>query len=773
MSENGRDTEAVGRAPQTGGDEPDLFGVAAALNPRTVSPEPDAGEVRLYGEITRLVFASEDGSFSVIRVADAKGSEETVVGSFGGAFVGQGIEVWGKWEKHPEHGRRLRATRFKFTLPVTADGIRRYLASGLIPGIGPKKAEQIVARFGDKTLDVLDNYSARLTEIPGFGKKTLELVRKAWREHADRREVAVFFQGLGISLAYCNRIYRQFGNEALSVVRNDPYRLAAEVDGIGFLKADVFAKSLGIGHDDAKRLRAGVSYSLSQLQQAGHVCYPLEDFLKYAADLLKVGLEEAKRGLDLACEAGWAAVDAVEMEPGAPRVELVYDASMLAAERELSVLLPRLSLAPVHKGARMDDKPTGGRVSFNAEQLAAVDNARRSPLSVITGGPGVGKTTVVGEIVRRAQAAHLRVYLAAPTGRAAKRLGESTSRHATTIHRLLKWEPAKRAFVYNQFRKLPADLLVVDEISMLDIQLALSLFRAIPVGATVVLVGDADQLPSVGPGDVLNCVIASGVCPVTRLATIYRQDKASRIIPNAHSVNKGFMPDLEPVAKDRLGDFYWIEQDDPGKVSDDIVKMVTERIPKRFGLNPFDDIQVLTPMNRGPCGTMSLNEALQRAVNHGPKPQFSHGGRVFKSGDKVMQTANNYDKGVYNGDIGKIFNIDQKERRFTVRFDIGLVEYDFTEADELVLAYAVTIHKSQGSEFPAVVAPLLTSHYIMLRRNLLYTAMTRAKRLLILIGSRRAVGMAVRNAQAETRHTALARRIRANMGEGLPRRGQR
>ena len=720
---------------------------------------------KISGEIVRVVFVSEDETYSVIRIKSENGQIHTVVGSFSGAFEGQGIVVKGKWENHKEHGRQFRAGKFSFTLPVTSEGIEKYLSSGLIPGIGPKKAEMIVACFKEKTLDILDNHSARLLEIPGFGKKTLKTVRKSWLEHADKREIIVYFQGLGISLAYCQKIYKRFASEALNVVKNNPYKLADEVTGIGFLKADNIAKNLGIQHNDDKRLRAGIRYSLRQLSQAGHVCYPEREFLEYTAELLDVEYSESERGLHLACQNKTAVIDTVNLEENIPS-RLIYSTNLFLAERELADIIPRLSNYSHHKGAilRKFKNRNSGNIVLNKEQFTAVNNVASSSISIITGGPGVGKTTVVSEIVNKAKLANLKISLAAPTGRAAKRLSESTNIPASTIHRLLKWEPIEKSFVFNRDNKLFTDILVIDEVSMLDVQLAVALFKAIAPGTTIILVGDSDQLPSVGPGNILHDIINSSICPVTKLIQIYRQDSDSKIIPNAHAVNSGRMIDLStPKNSNILHDFYWIEQEDTVKAAELIVKMVKERIPKRFGFHPFRDIQILSPMRKGECGTNKLNELVQSAINPGPCPQFAVGNRVFKAGDKVMQISNNYDKKVFNGDIGFVHHINIKDKLFSVRYDEVIVPYEFSEAEQLMLAYAVTIHKSQGSEFPAVIVPCLTSHFIMLQRNLIYTAITRAKKLLILIGSKKALAIAINNFRLEPRFSAFLPRLQANM----------
>ena len=720
-------------------------------------------EQTIKGEIKRVVYASEDGMYTVLRVLDGNNRTHTVIGNIAGSYEGQGIEVTGTWQNHKEHGRQFKALSFKFVLPTSPEGIKRYLASGLIHGIGPKLADCIVDRFGPETLNILDNFSARLTEVPGFGKKRLDMVRKAWAEHAQERDIFIFLQSLGISLAYCRRIYKCYGDQTPAYVRDNPYRLAEEVDGIGFIMSDKVATMLGITGNDIKRLSAGVVYTLNRLAEKGHVCYPKEDFIQYTADLLEVELDEAQAGLTAAVSEGMATIDFVVEGSNPTTSEMVYKTTLCTAEKELAFLVNRLSRVQSHRGQLTLNVDTKSYIKLSDEQRTAIHSVGHYPLTIITGGPGVGKTTVVGDIVRRANLAKLKVYLAAPTGRAAKRLGESCRRTAMTIHRMLKWEPIKRSFVYNSKRPLRCDVLIIDEVSMLDIQLALFLFRAIAPGTTVVLVGDSDQLPSVGPGTVLMDLILSGKAHVTHLSHIYRQGAGSKIITNAHAVNSGRLPDLTPVPKEVLSDFYWIEQDDPELVVETIGKMVKTRIPQRFKFDPMRDIQVLTPMNRGSCGTKLLNEQLQIALNpdSGKKPFFIFGEKKFRSGDRVMQIRNNYDKGVFNGDMGRLIYIDHSNKTFKIAFDgNNTVEYDYVEADQIVLAYAITVHKSQGSEFPVVIFPVLTQHYILLQKNLLYTGMTRAKKLLIIIGNRRALSMAVNNIRQEPRFSLLRARLK-------------
>ena len=705
----------------------------------------------LRGEITRVIYENEDGHFSIIRIADAQGVEHTVVGNFSGIFEGQNLEVTGKFETHKEFGTQLRAEHFRFLLPSTREGIIKYLSSGMIEGIGPKNAENIVNHFGAKTLEILDYYSVRLKEVPGIGKKRASQISAAWKAQSSRREIFIFLQGLGISSLYCQKLYKEYGAKTAEVVKANPFRLADEIDGIGFLMADNIASSLGIAQVDPQRLAAGTLYTLNQLTVSGHCCYPIKEFTDKCAETLRIEAETADKGVTEAMRQGF-----IRIEKG-----MAYSVNLLRAETELPKYIYGLGSCKGHPGLKMAKIRPLETLHLTEEQTQAVERVGQYPLNIITGGPGVGKTTVIHEVVRRALAAKLKVYLAAPTGRAAKRMSEATDFPAKTIHRMLKWEPAEHKFAYNDDHKLPCDLLIVDEISMLDITLAMSLFRAVNFGTSVLLVGDADQLPSVGPGKVLHSFLRSGMFAVTQLTQIFRQGAGSRIIFNAHRVNHGKLPEKSDDTR-KLTDFYWIEQDDPDKVLDLIIRLQTERIPKRFGFDPVRDVQVLTPMNRGSCGTRSINDCLQHILNSGHKAQFKVGDRVFKAGDRVMQISNNYDKNVFNGDMGRIGNIDAKDKVFSIYYGGSrVVNYEFTEVDQLTLAYAVTIHKSQGSEFPVVIMPMLNQHYMLLQRNLLYTGMTRAKKLLILIGGTKSIGMAVRNTRLEPRFTQLTERLTA------------
>ena len=719
-------------------------------------------ERALAGEVLSILFTSDSKEFAVLRLRDKAGSEHVLVGPMADAYEGQDIEAHGRWEEHKQYGKRFRVSHYRGLMPSTEEGIRRYLASGVVPGIGPKLADRIVDHFGADTLKVIEHYSARLTEVPGFGKRRLQDIREAWTDQADKRDVFIFLQGIGITPAYCERIYRRYGPQCPDVVRGNPYRLANEIRGIGFKMADAVAARLEIERDNPFRLGCGVAYALKRLaDQQGHTCYPADRLVESASHLLEVPTEVAGEGLRRALADGVAVADD---EGRQDDPHWIYPADLYWAEQGMARKLQTM-LAQPPPPAPAEGPPVSNQWhKFNEARQRAVAAAFESPVSIITGGPGVGKTTVTREVVHWGRQLGLTLALAAPTGRAAKRLSESSRAKAKTIHRLLRWEPDKQAFYHNENNPLPADLLIIDEVSMLDMMLGWQLFRALQPTTRVVLVGDHDQLPSVGPGSVLRELIHCEQLSVTNLTEVYRQEANSRIIHSAHAVNSGAMPDIDDrPGPNELRDFYWIDQDDADKAVDIIARMVGERIPERFEFSALDDIQVLAPMNRGVCGAVNLNQRLQQTLNPpgvAAGNEFKHGETVFRVGDRVMQVVNNYDHHIFNGDPGRIHAVYQSDRRFTVLFDSGSVDYSFEEADQLRLAYAITIHKSQGSEFPVVIVPLLTQHYMMLRRNLLYTAMTRAERLLILVGSRQAMAMAVRNVNEAPRYSRLGWRLR-------------
>jgi exodeoxyribonuclease V alpha subunit len=713
--------------------------------------EQAATESRITGEVLRIVFANDDGSYTVLKLIDDHGNEITAVGSLDNIVEGQFLEAVGKWHTHKTHGREFRVNSFRVVLPKTEDGIQRYLASAALPGVGPKLAERIVSHFGTDTVNILDHYSKRLSEVPGLGSKKIESIIAAWHAHRSQSEQHIFLQGLGLTANSCQRLIHEYGNQTADVVRENPYRLIAEVRGIGFISADRIARQAGIDHRSPLRLAAGVLYTLDKLSENGHTCYPRPQILQAVAETLEVEPPDAEKGLQETLLDGRAAT--VVTRPGFEQAEYVYKRRMFINETFVAKTVCQL----LHATGSHRAKPlkTSHFDTLNPQQRQAFEAAFHSPISIITGGPGVGKTTVVGQIVEGITLNKCRLKLAAPTGRAAKRLSETSALQASTIHRMLKWDPANGTFVYNQDRPLKCDFLIIDEVSMVDTELARHLFAAIRPGTHIILVGDRDQLPSVGPGSILQDLIHCELIPVTELTQVYRQKAGSRIILNAHALNRGKMPNLMPAPKDQKADFYWIEQDDPERVAEMIGEMVADRIPTRFQLDPLQDIQVLTPMNRGNCGTWALNQLIQDQLNGDQTEQFFTGHRYFKRHDRVMQVVNNYDKGVFNGEQGIVQSVASETKTFDVLFQTGLVSYNWDEADQLKLAYAVTVHKSQGNEFPAVVLPVLTQHYVMLQRNLIYTAMTRAKQLLIMIGTRKALSIAIRNNRPTQRHTLL------------------
>lgn len=719
------------------------------------APAPDA----LAGYVERVTYRNDDSGFSVIKVhARGHRGEVAVIGTVADVNPGEWIEAKGEWQVDPRHGRQFRAAEIRLTEPDSLEGIEKYLGSGLIHGIGPVYAKKLVERFGRDVFDVIEKRSAQLMEVGGIGPTRRDRIRTAWAEQRAVRDIMAFLFSHGVSPARAHRIYKKYGDRAIQTVRMDPYCLARDIHGVGFLSADRIAERLGIARDSALRARAGVEYTLGELTGEGHCAYPRDALIARTAEILGVG--EAL--VETALAEGIADKRLVE-RAGPEAVPLIYLAPLDLAERELARRLRWLAGGGHPLGGVDPDRAVAWvesriRLQLAPAQREALRAAMTAKVLVITGGPGVGKTTLVQAIVKVFRARKLRVTLCAPTGRAAKRLAESTGTEAKTIHRLLAYDPASNGFRHTAERPLDTDAVVVDESSMLDVTLACQLVRAVPRRAALILVGDVDQLPSVGPGMVLRDVIESGAIPVQRLTQVFRQAARSHIVENAHRINEGQMPHIPEVGRDEKTDFYFVEAAEPPQVLDALVRMVRERIPKRFGLDRMDAIQVLTPMQRGELGARNLNTVLQAALNP-DGPSVEKYGTVFRTGDKVMQIENNYDKDVFNGDIGRILEVRDVERELRVRFDDRTVVYTFPELDELVLSYAITIHKSQGSEYPCVVIPIHTQHYVMLQRNLLYTAVTRGRKLVVLIGSPRAVGIAVNRAGAGRRVTLLRERL--------------
>ncbi|GLV77937.1 SF1B family DNA helicase RecD2 [Streptomyces hygroscopicus] len=724
------------------------------------------------GVLERITYANEENGYTVARVDTGRGSGDllTVVGSLLGAQPGESLRMEGRWGSHPQYGKQFTVENYQTVLPATVQGIRRYLGSGLIKGIGPRIADRITEHFGIDTLDVIEQEPERLIEVPGLGPKRTKMIAAAWEEQKAIKEVMVFLQGVGVSTSIAVRIYKKYGDASISVVKNEPYRLAADVWGIGFLTADKIAQSVGIPHDSPARVKAGLQYALSQSADQGHCYLPEERLIADAVKLLQVdtGLVIDCLG-ELAAEEEGVVREPVPGPEGGEPVSAVYLVPFHRAEISLAGQLLRLLRTEEDRLPAFHDVDWDKALGWLArrtgadlapEQSQAVRLALTEKVAVLTGGPGCGKSFTVRSVVELARAKKAKVVLAAPTGRAAKRLSELTGAEASTVHRLLELKPGGDA-AYDRDRPLDADLVVVDEASMLDLLLANKLVKAVPPGAHLLFVGDVDQLPSVGAGEVLRDLLAPGSpVPAVRLTRIFRQAQQSGVVTNAHRINEG----VPPVTQG-LSDFFLFVEDDTEEAGRLTVDVAARRIPAKFGLDPRRDVQVLAPMHRGPAGAGTLNGLLQQAITPA-RPDLAErrfGGRVFRVGDKVTQIRNNYEKGangVFNGTVGVVTSLDTDEQRLTVRTDEDEeVPYDFDELDELAHAYAVTIHRSQGSEYPAVVIPVTTGAWMMLQRNLLYTAVTRAKRLVVLVGSRRALGQAVRTVSAGRRCTALDHRL--------------
>ena len=714
----------------------------------------------LSGSIERVTFHSDESGFCVLRVK-VRGQRDlvTVVGSAASVSAGEYIECEGIWVNDRKHGLQFRALSLRVIPPSTLDGIEKYLGSGMVKGIGPHFARKLVGAFGERVFDVIEDNPNRLLELEGIGPKRKERVTSAWAEQKVIREIMVFLQSHGVGTARAVRIYKTYGEEAVDKVRENPYRLALDIHGIGFKTADAIAGKLGIPHDSLIRAQAGVRHVLQEIAGNGHCAAYREQLAQSSCKLLEIPAPV----IDQAIAAELAEENLVEEEvEGKPALFLT---PLQRAERGIALSIERLQRHPPVWG---DIDAEGAipwveqhtRLELSNSQREAVAAAINGKVTIITGGPGVGKTTVVNSILRILRAKGVSVLLCAPTGRAAKRLAESTRWEAKTIHRLLEFDPQIMGFKRDQYAPLEAELVVVDEVSMVDVALMNQLLRAVPNQAAVLLVGDVDQLPSVGPGAVLADLIGSGAVPTARLTEIFRQAARSRIVVNAHRINQGRMPE-RPDRQGPESDFYLIECETPELIHDRLLQVVTERIPKRFGFHPVNDIQVLTPMNRGGLGARSLNVELQQQLNPNAHPTITRFGWTYAPGDKVIQTVNNYDKEVFNGDIGRVERIDEEEGLVLIRVDGRLVEYELGELDEVSLAYATTVHKSQGSEYPAVVIPLSTQHYTLLERNLLYTAVTRGKRLVVLIAQTKALGMAVKREMSIKRLTNLRQRLQA------------
>lgn len=724
----------------------------------------------LEGTVERIIYSNDENHYTVAQLAPEtahRAEPVTIVGNLAALNIGETVRAQGRWVTHKQFGRQFAVEKFESVLPRTVRGIKKYLASGLIQGIGETFADRIVEKFGEQTFDVIDHFSARLREVEGIGQERARRIKEAWAAQKSVRDIMIFLQGHGIGSAHAAKIYKQYGENAIAVVRENPYQLAKDITGIGFKTADGIAAKLGIASDSIHRLKAGVLHCLDEATGNGDTCLPREELTAAATQLLEAEIAPIENAINLLALGGDVIVED----------EFAYLTALCRCERGVAAKINELSGArlelpaiDVDKALTWVQQKTG--VELAAAQQHAIRRALTSKISVITGGPGVGKTTIINSVVKILQAKECKVLLAAPTGRAAKRMSEATDSPAQTIHRLLKYEPHESGFSHNERRPLQGDMIIIDETSMLDIVLAYHLLKAIPLTASLVFVGDVDQLPSVGPGNFLRDLIESDAVPVVRLTEIFRQAKDSFIITNAHRVNRGEMPVVAASVPDAgkggaagtaaaTADFFFIEEENPERVLTTIKALAAERIPKKFAFDTMRDVQVLTPMHKGLCGSENLNRELQATLNP-TGPSIQRFSRTYRVGDRVMQIRNNYDKDVFNGDLGHVKRIDLVEQQVIVEIDDREIPYEFTDMDEMLPAYAISVHKSQGNEYPCVIVPLLTQHFVLLQRNLLYTAITRGKKLVILIGSKKALAIAVRNNKTAARYSRLRERLRGS-----------
>ena len=720
----------------------------------------------LKGQIEQILFHNKDTAYTIAKIkVRGRPGTSTAIGNIVNPLKGSEVIMKGKWGRHQKYGLQFKIVSCELPVPTSLDGIASYLGSGLVKGIGKSTARRIVHEFKEETLNVLDNEIHKLIIIPSIGAKRIELIKKAWNEQKGISQVMIFLQSHNISPVFAAKIYKQFGNNAVRIVQDNPYRLANDIAGIGFATADKIAESLGITKDSVIRAEAGVLYTLTQLANSGgHVYYPLHLLLNICKDHLGIDSGVSMTAVqNLAAEKENKRIYLENVDNSSLGTSMaVYLAPFFIAEINVAdrlkklISLPR-SISNIDARKAVDWVQKKLSVSLAQRQIEAVTRACNSKVLVITGGPGTGKTTAIGSIIKIFSEDKARTMLNAPTARAGKRMSEATGLEAKTIHRLLEYSIAKGGFQKDENTPLNCQLLIIDEASMIDTILMNHLLKAVPKGATFILVGDINQLPSVGAGSVLKDVIESGSVPVVNLDEIFRQAQGSDIIVNAHKVNQGIIPELDN-SNGQASDFFFFEQDNPELIPSQIVALVKEKIPQFFGLNPIDDIQVITPMHDGSAGTKNLNMELQKALNPSGEG-IAKAGRAFNVGDKVMQTVNDYDKDVFNGDIGRITRVDQEEHEIHVRFDDHEVKYDYGDLGDLVLAYAISIHKAQGSEYAAVVMPIEEQHYMMLQRNLLYTGITRGKKLVVVVGTKKAMAMAVRNNKISKRFTLLKQRL--------------
>ena len=721
----------------------------------------------LSGQIEKITFTNEENGFTIARVKVPERHElVTVVGTLMAPMPGEILEMRGEWSDHPRFGRQFKVVEYRTRVPATVYGIRKYLGSGMIKGLGPVMAGRIVDRFGQKTLDIIETDIQRLLEVEGIGKKRIDMIAKAWDAQSEIRDVMLFLQGHGVSSGYAAKIFKHYGSQSISVVKQNPYRLASDIFGIGFLTADQIAGKLGFEKDSRLRVEAGILYVLHQLSDEGHVYFPYEPLVSKSCDILDVNREPVISALgNLARDQTIIIEDINETaDTFKQNIKAVYLTRFHLCETGIARRLTTLvhaskAIREIDSDKAIDWVQRRLSITLAENQMKAVVWAIENKVLVITGGPGTGKTTIINAVLKIYARLKSGILLAAPTGRAAKRMSEATGFEAKTIHRLLEYSLQKGGFQRHEDKPLECDVLIIDEASMIDTPLMYHLLKAVPPMATFILVGDVNQLPSVGAGNVLNDIIASAVVAVVTLDKIFRQAKTSQIVVNAHKINQGRVPSVSAnQATDPQNDFYFIEQEDPEKVLEIILELSKNRIPQRFGFDPVDEIQVLTPMHRGVVGAGNLNHQLQAVLNPG-EGGITRGDRTYRVNDKVMQIRNNYDKDVFNGDIGRITAIAWESREVLISIDGRAVVYDFSDLDEIVPAYAVSVHKSQGSEYPAVIIPIVTQHYILLQRNLIYTAVTRGKELVVIVGSRKAMTIGVNNNKTRQRYTRLCHRL--------------
>jgi exodeoxyribonuclease V alpha subunit len=718
----------------------------------------------LQGQIERITFTNEENGFTIAKVKiPGRPDLVCVVGNLMAPMPGEIIKMQGEWTNHPKFGEQFKIAFYKSMVPASVNGIQKYLGSGLIKGIGPVMAKRIVKKFGKDTLDVIEADVEKLSAVEGIGTKRIEMIKKAWADQKEIREVMVFLQGHGVSSGYATKIFKQYGNEAIKVVKENPYRLATDIFGIGFITADKIAENLGFGKDSELRAQAGILYVLHELSDEGHVYYPYEPLIEKCEEILQTDREIIAKAIGtIAVEKMIVIEDLSDPDNTQENNKAIYLAKFHLSETSIAKRLRNLinrakSIREIDADKAVQWVQEKLEITLAVKQVEAVKCACRSKVMVLTGQPGTGKTTIINSILKIFKALGVNILLAAPTGRAAKRMSEATGYESKTIHRLLEYSPKKAGFQKNDEHPLNCDLLIVDEFSMVDCILMHHLLKAIPSHATFIMVGDVNQLPSVGAGNVLNDVISSGAVPVVELNEIFRQAQQSSIIVNAHKINAGIVPSFKP-AQGELDDFYFIQREEPEEVLQVILELLKERIPNRFGFDPIDDIQVLTPMHKGTVGAGNLNAELQNELNPS-RDDVTRWGRNFRVADKVMQIKNNYDKEVFNGDIGRVTKIDQEAQELTISFDGREVDYDFADLDEVVLAYAVSVHKAQGSQYPVVVIPVHTQHYVLLQRNLIYTGITRGRELVVMVGTRKALAVAVKNNKTQKRYTRLTQRL--------------